>query len=206
MTVDQFRALLADTDLFVYERSVDECQGTVAALVRRGLEKRLAVAGEKADAFAGAEEKGLKLCPLTNENAAALIADIAVSTSISEQYTLSTSHGFSFGNGLYVGGGVGFTAETFLNFEDAPHYLVPLFADVKYTFLNKRVSPFVSARVGGVFNTEYKMNRMLINPMVGINVRHFTVGLGYELQHAFKGVIENSASMNNVHLRVGYTF
>lgn len=133
-------------------------------------------------------------------------ADIAVSTSISEQYTLSTSHGFSFGNGLYVGGGVGFTAETFLNFEGAPHYLVPLFADVKYTFLNKRVSPFVSARVGGVFNTEYKMNRMLINPMVGINVRHFTVGLGYELQHAFKGVIENKASMHNVHLRVGYTF
>ena len=133
-------------------------------------------------------------------------ADIAVSTSISEQYTLSTSHGFSFGNGLYVGGGVGFTAETFLNFEDAPHYLVPLFADVKYTFLNKRVSPFVSARVGGVFNTEYKMNRMLINPMVGINVRHFTVGLGYELQHAFKGVIENKASMHNVHLRLGYTF
>ena len=133
-------------------------------------------------------------------------ADIAVSTSISEQYTLSTSHGFSFGNGLYVGGGVGFTAETFLNFEDAPHYLVPLFADVKYTFLNKRVSPFVSARVGGVFNTEYKMRRMLISPMVGINVRHFTVGLGYELQHAFRGVIENSASMNNVHLRVGYTF
>lgn len=133
-------------------------------------------------------------------------ADIAVSTSISEQYTLSTSHGFSFGNGLYVGGGVGFTAETFLNFEDAPHYLVPLFADVKYTFLNKRVSPFVSARVGGVFNTEYKMNRMLINPMVGINVRHFTVGLGYELQHAFKGVIENKASMHNVHLRVGYIF
>ena len=133
-------------------------------------------------------------------------ADIAVSTSISEQYTLSTSHGFSFGNGLYVGGGVGFTAETFLNFEDAPHYLVPLFADVKYTFLNKRVSPFVSARVGGVFNTEYKMNSMLINPMVGIDVRHFTVGLGYELQHAFKGVIENKASMNNVHLRVGYTF
>ena len=36
-------------------------------------------------------------------------ADIAMSTSISEQYTLSTSHGFSFGNGLYVGGGVGKT-------------------------------------------------------------------------------------------------
>ena len=38
------------------------------------------------------------------------------------------------------------------------------------------------------------------------SVCHFTVGLGYELQHAFKGIIENSASMNNVHLRVDYTF
>ena len=133
-------------------------------------------------------------------------ADIALSTSISEQYSITTSHGYSFGNGLYVGGGVGFTAETFLNFEDEPHYLVPLFADVKYTFLNKRVSPFVSARVGGIFNTEYRMNRMLINPMVGIDVRHFSIGLGYELQHNFKGLIENKASMHNVRLSVGYTF
>ena len=39
MTVDAFRALLANTDLFVYERSVEEREGTVAALVRRGLEK-----------------------------------------------------------------------------------------------------------------------------------------------------------------------
>lgn len=133
-------------------------------------------------------------------------ADIQLSTSVSEQYSITTSHGFSFGNGFYLGGGVGFTAETFLNFEDAPHWLVPLFADAKYSFLNKRVSPFVAARVGSVFNTEYKMNRMLINPMVGIDVRHFTVGLGYELQTAFKGVIENKASMHNVRLSVGYTF
>lgn len=73
MTVDMFRALLSNTDLFVYERSVDEADGTVAALVRRGLEKRLAVAGERADAFTGTEENGLKLCPLTNENAKALM-------------------------------------------------------------------------------------------------------------------------------------
>ena len=126
--------------------------------------------------------------------------------SVLSKSVVKSASSFSFGNGLYVGGGVGFTAETFLNFEDAPHYLVPVFADTKYTFLNKRVSPFVSARVGGVFNTEYKMNRMLINPMVGIDMRHFSVGLGYELQHAFKGVIEDKASMHNVHLRVGYTF
>ena len=74
MTIDQFRALLSNTDLFVYERSVDEAENTVAALVRRGLEKLLAVAGERAETFAGTEENGLKLCPLTNENAKALMA------------------------------------------------------------------------------------------------------------------------------------
>ena len=73
MTVDAFRALLSNTDLFVYERSVDENDGTVAALVRRDLEKLLAVAGKQAETFAGTEEKGLKLCPLTNENARALM-------------------------------------------------------------------------------------------------------------------------------------
>ena len=73
MTVDAFRALLSNTDLFVYEHSVDENDGTVAALVRRDLEKLLAVAGKKAETFTGTEEKGLKLCPLTNENARALM-------------------------------------------------------------------------------------------------------------------------------------
>ena len=62
MTVDEFRALLANTDLFLYERSVDQSQGTVAAMVRRGLEKMVAVAGEKADLFAGKAEGELKLC------------------------------------------------------------------------------------------------------------------------------------------------
>ena len=37
MTVDAFRALLAGADLYVYERSVDESEGTAAALVRRDL-------------------------------------------------------------------------------------------------------------------------------------------------------------------------
>jgi hypothetical protein len=72
MTIDSFRALLARTDLFVYERSVDEAQNTVAALVRKDLTKLIAVAGEKADLFTGTEENRLLLCPLTNENAKAL--------------------------------------------------------------------------------------------------------------------------------------
>ena len=46
MTVDAFRALLSNTDLFVYERSVDENDGTVAALVRHlGKHVRILTAG-----------------------------------------------------------------------------------------------------------------------------------------------------------------
>ena len=46
VTVDAFRALLSNTDLFVYERSVDENDGTVAALVRHlGKHVRILTAG-----------------------------------------------------------------------------------------------------------------------------------------------------------------
>ena len=46
MTVDAYRALLSNTDLFVYERSVDENDGTVAAPVRHlGKHVRILTAG-----------------------------------------------------------------------------------------------------------------------------------------------------------------
>ena len=98
MTVDEFRALLANTDLFLYERSVDQSQGTVAAMVRRGLEKMVAVAGEKADLFAGKAEGELKLCPLTNENARALMVLFPYTKPASHK-----GHAFTMGFGDRLG-------------------------------------------------------------------------------------------------------
>ena len=65
MTVDAFRALLSNIDLFVYERSVDENDGTVAALVRRDLLAAL----ETGDAVAelGSREKQKRFCRVASE-------------------------------------------------------------------------------------------------------------------------------------------
>lgn len=74
MTKNDFTACLAANGLSVYEASVDEAQGTLAAIVRRDLVKYLAAAGEKAACFAGEEAGGFRLCPLNNENALVLQA------------------------------------------------------------------------------------------------------------------------------------
>ena len=60
--------------LYVYTKSIDEAEGTVCAVVKTAEGKKmLALCGPKAAAFEGKVEGGLKLCPFTNENAAALM-------------------------------------------------------------------------------------------------------------------------------------
>ncbi len=58
--------------LTVYPKSVDEASGTVCAVVRDGGTKKLAVLGN--GEFSGEAKGGLLLCPLTVENARALMA------------------------------------------------------------------------------------------------------------------------------------
>ena len=55
-----------DGSLYVYPRSAEEAEGTCCAIILAGEEKEklLAVAGEKADTFAGEEVDGIKLCGL----------------------------------------------------------------------------------------------------------------------------------------------
>ncbi len=69
---ETLKKLLAATNLYLYENSVDEAEGTACAIVKNDHEKLLAVTGSKSDLFTGEEKNGLLLCPLTNENAEAL--------------------------------------------------------------------------------------------------------------------------------------
>jgi hypothetical protein len=81
---------------------------------------------------------------------------------------LFTSHGYSFGNGLWVGGGTG------LSFPSPYDLFLPFYSEVKYTFLaDRNASPFVSARVGGM--TNFDECRMILNPAVGVDIKRFTV-------------------------------
>ena len=81
---------------------------------------------------------------------------------------LFTSHGYCFGNGLWVGGGTG------LSFPSPYDLFLPLYSEVKYSFLADRLaSPFLSARVGVM--TNFDECRMILNPAVGVDIKRFTV-------------------------------
>jgi len=96
------------------------------------------------------------------------------------QWLLETNHGFSFGNGLYAGGGLGVMANASAN-----GGIADIYGECKYNFLNKLVSPFVDARIGlaSVVNTasNKQWSGFMLTPMIGVDIWRFTLGVSYML-------------------------
>lgn len=130
-------------------------------------------------------------------------ADVELSCAIPDTWGITTSHGFSFGNGLYVGGGAGFSAEFLPDYDAKPTYLVPVFADLKYSFLNKLASPFVNFRTGGYADVTNTGIRYFLNPSVGVDIKRFAIKVGYEYQ---VGVWKNSLGTNKHNVKCGVAF
>ena len=153
-------------------------------------------------------------------------ADIELSWANKSVWGITSSHGFSFGNGLYVGGGAGFGAELTKNTADMTNvadevidpeysytpesnwnasYFVPVFADIKYSFTKTQVAPFVSMKGGAIADITNKGIRTFANPAVGLDIARFTLKVGYEYQLGFWGHLDGK-HMHNVKLGVAYTF
>ena len=153
-------------------------------------------------------------------------ADIELSWADKSVWGITSSHGFSFGNGLYVGGGAGFGAELTKNpvatvsvaddvidpeYSYTPEsnwnasYLVPVFADIKYSFLNTLATPFVSLKGGAVADITNKGIRTFANPAIGLDIARFSLKVGYEYQLGFWGHLDGE-HMHNIKLGVAYTF
>ena len=137
-------------------------------------------------------------------------ADIELSWTNKSVWSITSSHGFSFGNGLYVGGGAGFGAELTKQTEtpesswDAS-YFVPVFADIKYSFTKTLASPFVSLRGGAIADITNLGLRTFASPAVGLDIARFSLKVGYEYQLGFWGHLDGK-HMHNVKLGVAYTF
>ena len=153
-------------------------------------------------------------------------ADIELSWANKSVWGITSSHGFSFGNGLYVGGGAGFGAELSKNtaavasvadevidpeYSYTPEsnlnasYFVPAFADIKYSFTKTLVAPFVSMKGGAIADITNKGIRTFANPAVGLDIARFSLKVGYEYQLGFWGHLDGK-HMHNVKLGVAYTF
>ena len=153
-------------------------------------------------------------------------ADIELSWANKSVWGITSSHGFSFGNGLYVGGGAGFGAKltkdqvaTVSAADDVidpeytytpdsnwnASYFVPVFADIKYSFSKKLAAPFVSLKGGAIADITNKGIRTFASPAVGLDIARFSLKVGYEYQLGFWGHLDGK-HMHNVKLGVAYTF
>ena len=66
------------------------------------------------------------------------------------EFGFTTIHGKSFGNGVFLGGGIGLNYPI-LDLDIDVCLTVPIFIDAKYSVLDQRVSPFVEAKIGTMF-------------------------------------------------------
>ena len=128
-------------------------------------------------------------------------ADIELSWANPNHWGISTSHGSCFGNGLYVGGGAGFNAIM----DEKVTFYTPVFADIKYNFINRLGSPFVSAKAGGLIDITNSGIRTFINPALGVDISRFSIKVGYEYQFGCWGFGKGSHS-HQVKCSVGFTF
>ena len=137
-------------------------------------------------------------------------ADIELSWANKSVWGIASSHGFSFGNGLYVGGGAGFGAELTKQARNPESnwnasYFVPVFADIKYSFMKTLATPFVSLKGGAIADITNNGIRTFANPAVGLDIARFSLKVGYEYQLGFWGHLDGK-HMHNVKLGVAYTF
>ena len=85
----------------------------------------------------------------------------------------NTSHGYQFSPYFFVGGGLGlhyFVIDDCVN--------VPIFANVRANFLNKKCSPFVDFKIGASLGALPGFYTSLI---AGCKIKKFNIGMGFTL-------------------------
>ena len=135
--------------LYVYEKSVDEAENTVCAVVKNGCEKLLAVCGEKTEAFSGSQKEGIKLCPFTNENAKALMALFPYTKPVSHR-----GHPFTFGLGDRLGLATPGHVRAIAGYGAFPVFAQQSIRELNLT--NRTFSDVIAAAAFGVFQEGYK--------------------------------------------------
>jgi hypothetical protein len=105
---------------------------------------------------------------------------------------------------LFVGGGAGGNYYT-----DEDFATIPIFANVRgYIPVKSRVRPFVDLKTGYGISTGSDYNGgFYVNATTGIEISHFTVGIGYSSQTlSVDGYDDYSFSTGGFTLNLGFAF
>lgn len=93
-------------------------------------------------------------------------------------YSLLTSHGYVLGKGFYIGMGTGVMGDI----TSAKNYHIPLYLDLKYSPVNKVVSPFIGAGIGSNFvigPPDGIGMGLFLSPVVGMDCGRFSLFFRY---------------------------
>ncbi|NDV80560.1 porin family protein [Bacteroides sp. 51] len=103
-----------------------------------------------------------------------------------DRIEMSTSHGYQFNNYLFVGGGI---AYHYYHDDETDLYTMPIFANFRANFMNKKVTPFTDVRVGysvGDLEGGYAyvglgarfklVNKMALNLTLGFSYQEYEYG------------------------------
>lgn len=118
-------------------------------------------------------------------------ADVQLSAADVSMFHITSSHGWSFGNGLYLGGGAGFGAEWQGAVADnAPHYVPSLFVNARWSVLNTKVSPFVDVKAIQYIDLGEGAANYGLTPSVGLDCGRISLGIGYTIRGAEKSAMQ----------------
>ena len=112
-------------------------------------------------------------------------ADLQVGVSPARNYivansTLTTSHGYCFGNGLFVGGGTGvYVDRRGIDMKKA-RILLPVYGEVTYSFMNRMASPLIGVRGGALSDYTIRGAGFFVRPYIGVNIWRMTLTAGIE--------------------------
>lgn len=116
-----------------------------------------------------------------------LYAGGCVSDGQSSSFTrigFSTTHGAQVNPRIFVGGGLGVQFQTGDDLVKAFDALMPIYAAFRFDFLDRKISPFASARAGGFVSLSSESYESLggsyINVNFGIRLRRLNLSVGYE--------------------------
>ena len=89
--------------------------------------------------------------------------------------SLSTTHGYSYGDGFYIGAGAG------VNILFSEGVTIPVFAVGKYNFIDNNISPFVDCRIGAEILIQDGDSGIafITSPGFGIDFRKLTLRAAY---------------------------
>ena len=110
-------------------------------------------------------------------------ADVQLTAADVNMFHITTSHGWAFGNGLYLGGGAGFGAEWLGKVSESDaHYVPSLFVNARWSMLNAKVSPFVDVKPTQYIDPTAGKPNYGLTPAVGLDMGRASLSVGYSLR------------------------